>query len=225
MTKCHVRYFSTQSIFPPTDDIVGKGQNLSVEGPNYLPRFKTNFQGYLCCCCVPPATLARDITKNKTTPGPNVVDADNGLELSGMRCPSPPLLPAVHLAHEPEPQVARSSSPLPADISVERGSEMSCSSPPLPANVWTARGTKLSRFVIFSIGPKTDAAMDLFKFPHSFVPCRRHMVCMVRSGCWLQTLQAPKWSLGHEEAVTLSNALLADLEGTETSRVIIIFKP
>ena len=224
MTNHRVHYFSTQPVFPPTYDIIAKVQNLSVEGPNYLPPFEQNFQGYLRCCCVPPATLARDIAKNKATPGPNAVDADNVLDSSGMRCPPPPLLLDVCLAHGPEPQASRSSSPLPADVSVEHGSGVSCNLPPLPAHVWTARGTELSPYVIFSIGPETDAAIDLFKFPDSFAPRLRHMVCTVRSGCWLRALQAPKWGLGLEEAVALSNALLADLGGTETSRVSIIFK-
>ena len=222
MMKRHVRYFSSQPIFPPTYDIIAKAQNLSVEGPNYLPPFKNNFQGYLRCCCVPPATLAMDIAKNKARQGPNVVDADNGS--SGMCYPSPPLLPDVHPAHGPEPQASCSSLPLPVDVSVERGSGVSCSSLPLPADVQTAQGTELSRFAVFSIGPKTDTAMDLFKIPDSFVPHLCHMICTVRSGCWQRSLQAQKWGLGHEEAVALSNALLANLGGTETSRVSIIFK-
>lgn len=68
-----------------------------------------------------------------------------------------------------------------------------------------------------------DAIMNEFSFPDLFIPHLHHMVWTVSSGHWLQVLQGLDWGLGHEEAQHLSNALLADLEGTNT-KVTVIYK-
>lgn len=45
-----------------------------------------------------------------------------------------------------------------------------------------------------------------------------------QSAAAVQTLQAPEWGLGQEEAESLFNALLCDIGGTDGSKVIVIYK-
>ena len=207
------------------------GKNLSAAGPNYLPPFEKNYQGYIRCRCVPAATLAEDIAAHnillecqEATPAANAMDAKDLSETP--RAESPPLPAVVHGSHGAECQAFQNSSLSPADVCIACGTILQAyhTSLHLPVDVRTACGSNLLAFAIISIGPETDGIIDRFRFPNSFITRLRHMVWTVRSSCWLQTLQAPEWGLGQEEAESLFNALLRDLGGTDGSKVIVIYK-
>ena len=80
------------------------GKNLSAAGPNYLPPFEKNYQGYIRCHCVPAVTLAEDIAAHnillecqEATPTANVMDAKDLSETP--HAESPPLPAVVHGSH------------------------------------------------------------------------------------------------------------------------------
>jgi hypothetical protein len=64
---------------------------------------------------------------------------------------------------------------------------------------------------IITIGPRTDAIIDDFALPHSFILDLRNMTCTICSSSWIRTLQA-EWGFDHEQALMLSRALLADIK-------------
>ena len=76
---------------------------------------------------------------------------------------------------------------------------------------------------IITIGPKTDAAIDQFGLLDSLIPRLHNMTRTIRSSRWQRALQGPEWGLSHEQALSLSRALLHDI-GAEIPMVSIKLK-
>lgn len=67
---------------------------------------------------------------------------------------------------------------------------------------------------IVSLGPRTDAVLDLYDLDDTFILRLRNLVTTVRSSRWEATLQSSPWGLSFAQAVTLSKALLQDIRST-----------
>lgn len=67
---------------------------------------------------------------------------------------------------------------------------------------------------LISIGPRTDAIIDRFKMDDTVLLRLHQLVGSVRSSRWEAVLRSSKWNLTYEEASNLTNALLADIQGT-----------
>ncbi|KIK35331.1 hypothetical protein CY34DRAFT_96298 [Suillus luteus UH-Slu-Lm8-n1] len=67
---------------------------------------------------------------------------------------------------------------------------------------------------LISIGPRTDAIIDWFKMDDTVLLRLHQLVGSVRSSRWEAVLRSSKWNLTYEEASNLTNALLADIQGT-----------
>jgi hypothetical protein len=64
---------------------------------------------------------------------------------------------------------------------------------------------------IISIGSNTDAALDRFHLDDVLIHQLHTLVTTVRSSKWEAKLRGGDWGLNYEQAVTLSNALHADI--------------
>jgi hypothetical protein len=64
---------------------------------------------------------------------------------------------------------------------------------------------------IISMGSNTDTALDRFHLDDNLIPQLRTLVTTTRSSKWEAKLRGRDWGLSYEQAVTLSNALHADL--------------
>jgi len=71
--------------------------------------------------------------------------------------------------------------------------------------------TRALTSAIVSIGSNTDRALDRFHLEDSLIPHLHTLVTTVRSSKWEEKLRGAEWSLSYEQAVTLSNALQADI--------------
>lgn len=74
---------------------------------------------------------------------------------------------------------------------------------------------------IISIGPNTDVVLDRFKMGDGLIPRLRELTTTVRNTRWEATLRSPKWGLTFEQAVHLTNALNADLQGSKSEAIMV----
>lgn len=65
---------------------------------------------------------------------------------------------------------------------------------------------------IISLGPHTDAVLDHFNLSDTLLPRLRVLTTTVRSSKWEATLRGDQWGLGYDQAINLSNAMLADIK-------------
>jgi hypothetical protein len=66
---------------------------------------------------------------------------------------------------------------------------------------------------LISIGPNTDAVLDTFSLDDRLIPRLRILATTIRSNKWQAALRTPEWGLSFEQAMSLSNALQADVDG------------
>ena len=71
--------------------------------------------------------------------------------------------------------------------------------------------TRATTDAIISIGSNTDAALDRFHLDDNLIPQLHKLMTTVRSSKWEAKLRTADWGLSYEQAVTLSNALQADI--------------
>ncbi|KIK20045.1 hypothetical protein PISMIDRAFT_106394, partial [Pisolithus microcarpus 441] len=65
---------------------------------------------------------------------------------------------------------------------------------------------------LISIGPNTDAVLDRFKINDKVLPT-------IRSSRWEVKLRSSQWNLTYKQAVNLSQALIADTQGSAGTRL------
>lgn len=70
---------------------------------------------------------------------------------------------------------------------------------------------------ILSIGSQTDAVLEHFALDDTFVPRLRTLAQTVRSGRWEAALCSAEWGLRCDQAASLSNALLLDIQANYSS--------
>jgi hypothetical protein len=75
---------------------------------------------------------------------------------------------------------------------------------------------------LISIGPHSDVVLDKFKLGDDILPRLHTLLGTVRSSLWEDVLKSPEWNLSREQAVFLTRALLADVNGTSKSSVPVV---
>ncbi|KAG1735557.1 hypothetical protein EDB19DRAFT_1830226 [Suillus lakei] len=76
--------------------------------------------------------------------------------------------------------------------------------------------------LIISIGPNTDVVLDRFKMGDGLIPRLCELMTTVCNTHWEATLRSPKWGLTFEQAVHLTNALNADLQGSKLEAIMLL---
>lgn len=87
------------------------------------------------------------------------------------------------------------------------------------------RSDVLSTMPIISIGLHTDAVLTRFNLDDSIIRQLRVLVTTVRDSRWESVLREPGWGLSYEQAVSLSKALSADIQGVPINRTEVNFIP
>ncbi|KAF8327690.1 hypothetical protein F5887DRAFT_924648 [Amanita rubescens] len=69
----------------------------------------------------------------------------------------------------------------------------------------------LSTRAIIDIRDRTNAVIDRFQLGDGIIPRLRKLACETRSGRWEAVMRGPEWGLSYEQAVNLSQAMMADI--------------
>ena len=121
--------------------------------------------------------------------------------------------PTPHLDNDRlTPALATPSSPLsPRKLGSQSAEQDTAQFVSVPTTLHDRFGDAL-----ISIGPHMDAVLDHFHLDDALIPRLRVLTTTVRSSKWEIALRNPQWGLNYEQAFSLSNAMIADINKAHT---------